>query len=235
MSDAIIIISLVNIGFFGGLVHCSQMCGPLVFTQVSNRLKNIPIAEFSTLKKLQNFALLPYHFGRITTYSFLGFFCSFFAKNIKEIDNLNFISSALLFIASLIFFSYFFEKKPSFFRIFRASKPIALPKFNFMIQLVAKLFKNPRGLNGYFLGIILGFLPCGMLYGAFILAAEISNPFLASIGMLLFGMSTFPALFLTASGLFFVLKSSGNAFKKFSKIVILINAVALLIMSINIL
>jgi sulfite exporter TauE/SafE len=51
MHDLIIIISLVNLGFFGGFTHCSGMCGPLVLTQVTNRLEKIPLNQFYGLKK----------------------------------------------------------------------------------------------------------------------------------------------------------------------------------------
>ena len=99
--------------------------------------------------------------------------------------------------------------------------------------ILKNLFQSPYGFNGFLLGVILGFIPCGLLYGAFALSASIANPMIAALGMFLFGMMTFPALFLTASGGYFFLKFSKMNFKLISKIVILINVVTLAAMGLG--
>jgi len=266
-----LIISLISLGFFGGFSHCMGMCGPFVLTQVSNRLQKTPLEKFSNFQKLKNLALLPYHLGRITTYSFLGFFCSFLTKNIQDFTGFRVLSATLLVLASLIFLNLFFkETSPSLIRklkdlmsfgkkykLVRSSnavhsrmtslknnfglpfKSITLEKsavfFAFFkrhfSEKISLLFQDPQGLKGYVLGIILGFIPCGLLYGAFVIAAAITQPILAAVGMMLFGISTFPSLFLTASGGYVFLKIP--EFKFFAKIVILINAIMLLLMAIK--
>ena len=45
------------------------------------------------------------------------------------------------------------------------------------------LFKNPLGCKGYILGLMLGFIPCGMLYGAFAIASAFSFPFFRHVLM----------------------------------------------------
>ncbi len=254
MTNITIIISLISLGFFGGFSHCMGMCGPFVLTQVSNRLEKIPLDEFTNFQKLKNLALLPYHLGRITTYSVIGIGCSFFAENIKDFTNFRILSAIFLFIASLIFLGLFFEKKflttaksylknklpfkskslktrPSLLGLFANIFILKKPKF--LKSFLPILFKNPQGLNGYFLGIILGFIPCGLLYGAFLLAASINQPILAGMGMFLFGLATFPALFLTASGGYVFLKILSKEFKIFTKVIILINSVTLFIMALS--
>jgi len=91
--------------------------------------------------------------------------------------------------------------------------------------------QNPQGLKGYFLGLVLGFIPCGLLYGAFLIAMSISNPFLAALGMFFFGIATFPSLFFTAIGSHFLLKFSQLKF--IAKTVILINAIMLFLMAVK--
>ncbi len=226
-----LIVSLINLGFFGGFSHCASMCGPFVLSQVSSRLEAIKITEFTGIKKLQSLALLPYHFGRITTYSFIGFLCSLLAKNIREFANFNVLSAILLIFASLFFFQKAFETKflsNQFSRIFRINI-----KFNF--GFLDKLFKNPTGFNGYLLGLALGFIPCGLLYGAFAIAASIDSPSLAALAMFLFGLATTPSLLLTACGGYFFLKITSANFKLIARLVILINSATLLIMAINLL
>ena len=48
------------------------------------------------------------------------------------------------------------------------SKTLRNTALFFRILPLKPLFKNPKGLNGSFLGIVLGFIPCGLLYGAFL-------------------------------------------------------------------
>jgi uncharacterized protein len=240
MNDFILILSLASLGFFGGFSHCMGMCAPFVLTQVSNRLQKTSLEEFSNFQKLKNLALLPYHAGRISTYSIIGFFCSFFTKNIEDFTGFKIFSSLLLILASIIFLSLLFEGNFLFLRKIKLPfKSITLKKpailFAFLKRLFSKqislLFQNPQGLKGYALGLILGFIPCGLLYSAFLIASAITNPVLAAIGMMLFGIGTFPSLFLTASGGYVFLRLP--EFRFFIKIVILINAIMLLSMAIK--
>ena len=56
------------------------------------------------------------------------------------------------------------------------------------------------GLGGAFgVGLVTGFLPCGLSWGALALAA-VSSPPVAALGMLVFGLSTGPALALVGLG-----------------------------------
>jgi hypothetical protein len=206
------------------------MCGPFVLTQVSNRLQKTPLENFSNFQKLKNLALLPYHAGRITTYSFLGFLCSFFTKNIQDFSNFKFLSALFLFFASLFFLSLFFEGNLALRFKSKNLKNFGLFQ-KFSKKILTNLFQDPRGFRGYFLGLILGFIPCGLLYGAFAISAVISSPILAAAGMFFFGIATFPSLFFTACGGFFLTKLP--EFKFIAKAVILINAIMLFLMALK--
>ena len=240
MNDLPLLVSLLTLGFFGGFSHCIGMCGPFVLTQVSNRLQKTSLENFSNFQKLKNLALLPYHLGRITTYSLIGFFCSFFTKNIQDFSQFKFLSAIFLFAASLFFLNLFLEK--NFFAKLRIALPfksITLKNtavfFGFFQPFFSKkisfLFQNPQGLRGYILGLVLGFIPCGLLYGAFLIAAAIANPLLAASGMFLFGLATFPALFFTAISGHILLKFS--ELRIIAKAVILLNAIMLFLMSLK--
>ncbi len=221
-----LIFSLISLGFIGGFSHCVGMCSPFVFAQISNNLEKIPLEKFTKFEKLKNLALIPYHLGRITTYSIIGFFCSFFAQNLINFSGFRSFSAILLITSSLIFLSLFFNKKFLSFRLKFLEKIT-----NFFLKKFNVLFANSTGINGYFLGLILGFIPCSLLYAAFLIAANISNYFSAMLGMFLFGISTFPALFLSAIGANFLIKFSG--FKIFTKLIILINAIILFLMALK--
>lgn len=234
-----IILTLMSLGFFGGFSHCIGMCGPFVLSQVSSNLKNISLNNYSTFQKLRGMALMPYHLGRITTYSFIGFFCSAITTNLKDIVNFNRLSGFLLLIASLFFLQKFFEDKLFVRKINleqRINFKIKLPKFKMAAHinlLLQRLFKNPQGFNGFLLGIILGFIPCGLLYGAFALAATVKPPLLAAFAMTMFGIMTIPALLASAFGGYVFFKANNNNFKIFSKIIILINIATLFILGVG--
>ena len=226
-NDFTLIFSLITLGFFGGFTHCVGMCGPFVITQTTNRLTRLPLEKFYGLERLKNLALLPYHFGRITTYSLIGLLSSFLAQNIGDLVGFRFLSAFLLLLASAFFFNLALGGKLNL-----SFKSPILQRFAFIPQkIISPLFQSPRGFRGYFLGIILGFIPCGLLYGAFLISAAISNPFLAAIGMCFFGLATFPSLFLTACGGSFLQKFS--EFKIIAKVLILMNGIILVLMAIK--
>ena len=232
-NDFTLIFSLVSLGLFGGLTHCTGMCGPFVITQATNRLQETPLEKFKGLEKIKNLALIPYHLGRITTYSLIGFLCSLLSDNIRDLEGFRFFSAFLLYIAAFFFLNLVFERNLSLSFKSSALKRAALFTQKIITPstktLFKSLFKTPRGFRGYLLGVILGFIPCGLLYGAFLIAASIANPFLAAIGMCLFGLATFPSLFLTACGGGFLQKFS--EFKIIAKALILVNGIMLLLMA----
>lgn len=218
-----LIFSLISLGFFGGFSHCIGMCSPFVLTQVSARLKNISVEKFTTLQRIKSFALIPYHLGRITTYSFLGFLCSIATSSLEDFFEFRILSIALLTLAILVFISLLFERKllPFKFRFIESAASFFSKKFN-------PLFAAKSFFQTYLLGLILGFLPCGLLYAAFLIAGAIDNPALAALGMFCFGCATFPALFIGAASGGFLIKFS--EFKFIIKLVIIINIITLILM-----
>ena len=60
------------------------------------------------------------------------------------------------------------------------------------------LFAAPTGWHGFAIGLLLGFLPCGLLYAAIGAAIAPADPVAAAMGMGLFTLGTFPMLWLIA-------------------------------------
>jgi sulfite exporter TauE/SafE len=54
-------------------LHCAPMCGGFVLGQVSDRMARLPSAHLRECQRLRAASLTPYHLGRITTYTALGF------------------------------------------------------------------------------------------------------------------------------------------------------------------
>ncbi len=207
------------------------MCGPFVISQVTNRMQNIAIENYGNFEKLKNLALFPYHFGRIITYSFLGLISGFLSQKINDFRFFKYFAAFLMLVGAVTFLNYFFDGKISKFlqqkfskkRLFKLPKNLNKKLF-FMTKIqkfITFLFKNPKGFKGFLLGIILGFIPCGMIYSAIALSLTFQSAILSMFGMMLFGLATFPALFSTACGSYFFIKKIN--FWLISKLIILIN------------
>ncbi len=61
--------------------------------------------------------------------------------------------------------------------------------------LFVKLIKSKSYLSFYSLGLLNGFLPCGFVYFFAVTAANTASPVYGGFVMLIFGLSTIPALF----------------------------------------
>ncbi len=234
------IFSLFTLGFLGSFSHCVGMCGPFVLTQVSSRLGEINIKFATNFRRLQGLALLPYHLGRITTYCLITCFSAVLSANLKNITGFKNFAGVLLIVAALIFFNSTIAKIKLPFRVhsFLSSK-LELTIVNkiliFFRQkikiLINSLFLNSTGFKNYFLGLTLGFIPCGLVYGAIAASLSLNNFWQTGLAMLAFGIGTVPGLFFTACGGFWFFSKLSYYLNKFTKILILINLTTLLFMA----
>ncbi len=229
----LLLLTLFNMGLFGGFLHCSSMCSPFVIHQVSIRLKNQEIDKYRGLEKLKNLALIPYHLGRIFTYAIIGGFCSYLAGNVRDFGNFQKFSGIILILAAILMILAAFKKKIVNLGNFSIKFFSIFPKVRVFKDFLGSLFANPTSYRGFILGIFLGFLPCGLLYSAFIIAASITNTGLAFIGMVIFGLGTFPALFLVGSTSYLFLNYAKSYIKIIARLVILINSVTILLIGMN--
>ncbi len=189
--------SLFLAGLLGSATHCITMCAPFVLSQITTRLETIKLDQMSEFKRLSGAALVPYHLGRLTTYIGLGLGVGLLAQGAIQFSGMRWISAVLLILAAFFFLGYALKKLG-----------ILLPKIPFlgasqqqesatsakMGQILKPFFANPVGLNGYFLGIGLGFLPCGLLYGALAAAGATGDFVAGAFGMAAFALGTIPSL-----------------------------------------
>lgn len=190
-----LIASLFLAGVVGSLVHCAGMCGPFVLTQVTARLESVPASQMRDWHRLTGAALVPYHAGRLTTYGLLGAIAALMAGELTQASGLRWVSAGLLAVAAVLFLGY------------------AVPRLTFLLPgtytfgwsekvtgFAAPLLRNPSGWRGYGLGLVLGFIPCGLVYAALTAAAATADPIAGAAGMIAFGLGTVPGLL--AVGLF---------------------------------
>lgn len=181
-----IILAMFLAGLIGSLTHCAGMCGPLVAAQSLERLSATPLASSRPWQRLTGSALVPYQLGRTTTYMSLG---AILTLPVMASVHINWLPTILLWMAAAIFLLQGLQKLE------------AIPagwgmrygnSFGFLQPLTSRLMQQPTGAQGYLLGVLLGFLPCGLLYGALVAAAATGDALAAAFAMLAFALGTFP-------------------------------------------
>lgn len=184
--------SLFAAGLFGSFTHCVGMCGPFVLSQTMTRLEAVPAAQMREFHRLAGAALIPYHLGRMTTYISLGMILSALADGMIAASGMKWLSAALLILAALFFTGYGLRKLNVTFPWKIGSW--AGPSPRWLASITRPLFQRPVGWRGFALGIALGFLPCGLLYGALAASAASGSVVAGGLGMLAFALGTIPAL-----------------------------------------
>lgn len=192
-----LIAALFGAGLVGGPTHCAGMCGPFVLSQVAARQSTLPAATMRDFHRLTGAALLPYHLGRATTYMLLGLMAALLAGSLIDGVGLRWLSAGLLLLAALFFLGYGLERLGLGRRAGSAAAGTAGTGWwsRRVGRLARPLFASPRGWRGYLLGIMLGFIPCGLLYGALTAASSSGDPLAGALGMGAFAAGTLPALF----------------------------------------
>lgn len=180
-------LSLFLAGLVGSASHCVVMCGPLVISQTGN------------MDKLRDAALVPYHLGRMTTYVFMAVLAySIFSLIFVYSDLKSIIAAPMLFLAGIIFIVSAFPRLNSLFP-WVSNIQISLP-LTFVNKVFSKLSQKHNMLSRYGLGILLGFMPCGLVVAALIASTSAPTLWGAIISMSAFALGTVPALILVAIG-----------------------------------
>lgn len=175
------ILGIVAIAFLSSFGHCLGMCGGFVLAY-NLRLKDKTLINSTLLT-------LVYHLFRILAYSVLGAIFGAFGS---------------VFIISLSLKGYIFFALGVFLvllgiaLIFRGNL-LKLIENELIFKQILKIFKNNFFKNSNFisfavLGFINGLLPCGVVYYFLAMAISSASASLGALIMLIFGISTLPAL-----------------------------------------
>lgn len=167
--------------FFLGLIssfHCIGMCGPIAMM--------LPVERNNQAKK--TLQIITYHLGRLSAYAAIGIIFGFVGKG--------------LFLAGI-------QQKTSIFIGIAMILVILIPEkifsnYNFsrpVYKLISKIkttlgshFKKRSYKSLFTIGLLNGFLPCGMVYVALFGAIAMQNEALGALYMVLFGLGTVPMM-----------------------------------------
>lgn len=179
--------SLFLAGVVSGATHCTAMCGPFIMAQTGH------------MTKLRDAALLPYHMGRISTYVVMAILFS-------SVLNLAFlflpvrpmVIAPLLMLSGVLFLISAFPTLSSLFPW--AARLGALVPYKWVAAISGGLKADSGVAKRFAMGMLLGFMPCGMTVSALMASATAPNAFSAAMAMASFGLGTIPALVLVAIG-----------------------------------
>jgi sulfite exporter TauE/SafE len=208
-------------GLTGSTLHCAPMCGPFVVAQAADRLAAVPAFRLCELTRLRSGLLLPYHLGRLATYCGLGTVAAALGSRAAAMPRLHDVSGALLLLAALMFASQAIR------RSIPARGAAAPPAWTGWIRRGASRIDRTRWPGMLCLGLLLGFLPCGLLYSALLTAAAGATPLQGATAMMGFGLGTMPALIATGIVGHVAARRLGSAVSVVGPVVLVVNAMVL--------
>lgn len=177
--DTEIIGSSFIMGLAGSL-HCIGMCGPLALS--------LPVSHSNNFSRITGGII--YNSGRILSYTAMGLILGSLGNLIIVTEWQGKLSLAL----GIIILLYLLVPKKYFH--FSSTSGFNKP-FLFLRQQLGKLFQSKKSSSLFYIGILNGFLPCGLVYLALSSSAITANSFHGGMFMLFFGAGTFPAMFAT--------------------------------------
>lgn len=188
-----LLLGLFLTGLVGSASHCAGMCGPFVLAQSGAAMANLPLGS-GELRRLAGAALAPYHIGRTITYMALAALLATPLHLVERVGEFRFVPSIALGLAALVFIVI---AAGGISRLAYGGN-VTAPLAQRLADLARPLFARSTGWHGLGLGLLLGFLPCGLLYAAIGAAIAPADPLAAAMGMAVFALGTFPMLWLVA-------------------------------------
>lgn len=172
------ILSAFAIGLFGSL-HCIGMCGPIAIA--------LPVPNTSNISFVAGRLL--YNIGRVLTYSFLGAIFGLLGSRFVIAgfqQGISIILGVIILIVVLM---------PSQYKVRVTQHPFILKISSPLKKSIGLLFKRGTFSSMFLIGILNGFLPCGLVYVALAGAIASGDAVSGAAVMFLFGLGTIPAMF----------------------------------------
>mgnify|MGYP003451756974 FL=1 len=167
--------------FIFGLIsslHCIGMCGPIAMM--------LPVDRNNPTKKASQ--IITYHFGRLTAYGSIGLVFGLLGKGLFVAGIQQQLS---IFIGVCMILVILIPEK--IFAKYNFSKPVYKVISNIK-QRLGSQFKNKSYKSLFTIGLLNGFLPCGMVYVALFGAMAMQSATLGVLYMVLFGLGTVPMM-----------------------------------------
>ena len=205
--------SLVLAFGFVSSMHCVQMCGPIVLTY------SVAANTFAARRSLLGLHLA-YNAGRTLTYMLLGAIAGAAGGAMGWVGNLAGIENTAAVVAGAAMVLTGIALL-GFAPGIKGWRGFALPQR--FLSPAGKLLSSPSAGAKFALGMLMGFLPCGLVYAALMKAIGAATPLSGALTMLAFGTGTAVALVAVGIG-------SSAATRKLARWGTAISAVTVLLM-----
>lgn len=172
-----ILISALILGLMGSF-HCAGMCGPIAIA--------LPLHGNTIPQKIFGGAL--YNIGRTVTYGIMGAIFGFLGQGVGMLgfqQKISVVMGALMIISVLFpaLFKNQYRMDKSWFSFVRKLK-----------KSIGKMFSIRSFSSLFFIGLLNGLLPCGLVYMAIAGAIGTGGVVEGSLYMILFGLGTIPMM-----------------------------------------
>ena len=205
-----------------GSPHCLGMCGGIVTAF------GISIKDLSAQKRAM--LIGAYHVGRLLSYMGLGVVAGVFGHTLLAPFLTDNALPRIVLGLSLVFVSLLMLGVPFLNRLER----VGLRLWNALMPIRQKVLPMNSIPKALMAGLLWGLLPCGLVYGALVMALSVSatgsNLGFGVLFMFVFGLGTLPMLVLTGTALSW-LQSKIKAFnvRKFSGALMLISGLMVML------
>lgn len=178
----------LTLAFMAGLAgsaHCLGMCGSIVAAVA------VMTPETSALQRF--LSTLGYHFGRITTYTLLGVIVG--AASQGALITSFKPAFRLLFLFANVMVVIIGVATAAGVQSVSLSRLDGTP-WGWMGQVLGRVSRSATPLPFVGAGLVMGLIPCGLVYGVLLTTAGSGSWFSGGARMLAFGLGTLPALML---------------------------------------
>lgn len=186
MNEIALLTALFVMGLLGS-PHCLGMCGGIVTAF------GLAMGEVGPRKKAALIAT--YHSGRLCSYMLLGVVALVFGQALLQVFSQSMLPRVVLGLALILVAMLLFGLP-----ILTQLERLGASLWTKMTPLRQKVFPLTTLPKAFVAGMLWGFLPCGLVYGAIVMAVGVqlnSKGVAAVLAMLAFGLGTLPMLLLT--------------------------------------
>lgn len=178
-------LTLLLFGLAGGFAHCAGMCAPFVFAQIGARLTDRPLAAAGGLVRLTTGLLPAYHLGRALTYTALGALAGAVGEVLAAWSGARLAVPVGLGLAALVFAA-----------VALAGAGVGTGRVGRLLATAAEPLMRQAGRSrgSFALGLLLGLLPCHLIYAGLAVAATRASALQGAIAMLAFVAGTMVGL-----------------------------------------
>jgi len=173
---------------FAGLVHCVGMCGGIAATLTLGLEARVRQAT----SRLVSFLLL-YNFGRLASYTLAGAIAGYAGAGAQALTGE--VAFPVGHLATAVFMLLAGLHVTGWWKGLALMERGGGVLWGRYVQPISRRLLPVRSPGAAFLaGCLWGWMPCGLVYAALVLAAIQSGPWQGAVVMLCFGLGTLPAL-----------------------------------------